>query len=181
MLALCPLLAAGAGAEPRMNPDNNHWYNIVEVDCASANYWESAQAVASLTGGNLAAINDAKEQIWVYDNFVSGTFRNYWIGINDAQVEETLGWINGDATAYTNWYGSWDNTATRDYGYMRQSDGMWDLTGKNAYKLGIAEWPAGTATPEPVSSSLFASGGVLLLRRVFSKKRIGKGIKKGLE
>jgi len=160
LLMTC-LLTINAHAEPKQNPANGNWYDVVEADVTALNYWDDAERLAMALGGHLVAINDAAEQAWIYGTFVKNM--NYWIGLNDAIVEGSLAWSDGDASSYTNWRGGYTNTAGKDYAYIRQSDGLWDLGYPKDYRLGIAEIPV--ATPEPVSAALFMLGGAILAVR----------------
>ena len=147
-----------AFAEPKQNPANGNWYDVVEADITAINYWDDAERLAMALGGHLVTINDTAEQAWIYGTFVKNM--NYWIGLNDALIEGSLLWSDGDVSSYTNWRSGYVNTAGKDYAYIRQSDGLWDLGYAKDYRLGIAEIPV--ATPEPVSAALFVLGGVIL-------------------
>ena len=162
--AIFSLLPASSAEAAIQNPNNLHWYEVVTADDSASNYWDSARQAAIALGGDLVTINDSAEQQWIYQNIISGTYRNYWIGLNDALTEGTLEWSSGDSSTYTNWNPLYKNTDGKDYAFIRQSDGLWDIGYKNDYKLAIAELPASTA-PEPVSSLLFLAGGITLIFR----------------
>ena len=142
------------------NPANGHFYSIVEAESSAGNYWLDAELKANGIGGHLVTINNAAEQTWIYDTFVNGSNRNYWIGLNDMIAEDEFSWSDNEVSSYQNWRPGWDNTPSKDYTFIRQSDGLWDIGTKNAYRLGIAEIP--TAVPEPVSAVFFAIGGIVL-------------------
>jgi len=174
VLSVAFVFCGVAGAEPKQNPANGHWYDVVAVDTVSQNWWEDAEGKALALGGHLAAINDSDEDAWIATNIVKGTRRNYWLGLNDAVVEGALVWAGGEELIYRNWVADWRNTGGKDYVFIRQSDGKWDIGYKNDCGLGLAEWSAGAATaaaPEPVSFALFAiGGGALGLTRRFRKR-----------
>lgn len=158
------LVAGNVLAQLVENPGNGHFYSIVEADSSAVNYWWDAELKANGIGGSLVTINDSAEQAWIYNTIVSGSNRNYWIGLNDMVTEDTLIWSNNEAPSYQNWRPGWDNTPSKDYAYIRQSDGLWDIGAKNAYRLGIAEIQQavpGQTVPEPGSALFFAIGGII--------------------
>src|SRR5256714_10353536 len=94
LVLLSVLLANGAqGASvvigPVINPANQHTYYLL-----SAATWTDSQAFAQSLGGNLATINDALENTWVFQTF--GQSRDLWIGFNDQQIEGTFTWVSGE-------------------------------------------------------------------------------------
>lgn len=162
LLSAFACVSSAVAEEPKLNPVNNHWYEVITADTAAPDYWQDLEQKATLLNGHLATINDAAEQEWVFENIINSTHRNYWIGLNDSIEEGKLTWVSGEDSTYSNWASAWHNTASRDYAFIRQSDGKWDLGARQDYKLGIAEWHAET-TPEPVGSSLLLLGGCLLV------------------
>src|SRR5689334_4408092 len=68
---------AGAAvlAGPVVNPANGHSYYLL-----SLNNWTGSQSESVSLGGNLATINDAAENAWVFSTFASfgGVQRNLW-------------------------------------------------------------------------------------------------------
>jgi len=97
-LLICGTAARGASVAigPIVNPANQHLYYLLTADT-----WTNSQAFAQTLGGNLATINDASENAWVFDQF--GAQRDLWIGFNDAAVEGTFTWVSGETPSYTNW------------------------------------------------------------------------------
>ena len=95
---------------PILNPANGHTYYLL-----SANTWTASQEEAQSLGGNLATINDAVEQNWVYSTFstFAGINRHLWIGLYDPDsVNSSLNqavrrteyvWVSGEPVTYTNW------------------------------------------------------------------------------
>src|SRR5258705_8618838 len=89
-------LGASVMLGPIVNPANQHTYYLLTADT-----WTNSQAFAQTLGGNLATINDAAENAFVFAQF--GTGRDLWIGFNDAQTEGVFTWISGETPSYTNW------------------------------------------------------------------------------
>ena len=63
--------------------------------------WTDAEAEAVDQRGHLVAINSQAEQDFLMNQF--GDNDNFWIGFNDAAVEGSWVWSNGDPVTYTNW------------------------------------------------------------------------------
>lgn len=63
--------------------------------------WSDAQAYARQMGGNLATVNDATLNSWLWNQFKSacGSIA-YWIGLNRCSGQ----WASGSASTYRNWY-----------------------------------------------------------------------------
>lgn len=78
-----------------------HYYGITDIQAS----WLEAEAKANAVGGHLVTINDATEQDFLVDTFLSGdrTRYIYWIGIHDMNSEGTYEWASGEAVTYTNW------------------------------------------------------------------------------
>jgi len=72
--------------------------------------WPEARFMAQQNGGYLATITSQAENDFVFNNAAKdpsvpvGFFdRGTWIGLNDAAVEGTFVWENGEAVSYTDW------------------------------------------------------------------------------
>ena len=78
-----------------VNPENGHAY--AKIRCRSL---QEARDRAATEGAYLVAINDEAEQRWL-----SAFFGNYlyWIGLSNAEAEETWVWHTGEPMTYTNW------------------------------------------------------------------------------
>src|SRR6185436_10591515 len=87
-------------AGPITNPANGNVYYLLEQ-----NTWKGSQAEASILGGDLASIQDAAENQWVFDTFseFGGKKRALWIGLTDAAQTGTYKWVDGMPVTYLNW------------------------------------------------------------------------------
>ena len=89
---------------PVTNPANGHSYYLLDQTS-----WTAARADALMLGGDLATVNDAAEDSWIYTTFepftagAPGHGNSYWIGLNDAASEGTFVWVSGEPVTYTNW------------------------------------------------------------------------------
>ena len=86
--------------DTQVNPANGNTYHLLDEST-----WTAAEAEAVVLGGNLVTINDAAENLWVFNSF--GNFgaqsRDLWIGLNDFAVEGTYVWSSGQLSSYINW------------------------------------------------------------------------------
>ncbi|MEO1619596.1 MAG: DUF4347 domain-containing protein, partial [Cyanobacteria bacterium J06632_3] len=101
----------------------------------SAGSWEAAQAQAESLGGNLVAINNGAEQVWLNETF--GTSERLWIGLSDRTSEGTFVWENGDTSTYRNWAPGEPNDYRNGVGFESgedyalknwQGNGQWNDT-----------------------------------------------------
>ena len=78
----------------------NSFYKIV-----SSTSWQEAESIANSLGGNLAAINDENENIFILNQFSSATLDSsrggLWIGLS-ADLDGNFSWSNGDTYNYSN-------------------------------------------------------------------------------
>jgi Lectin C-type domain len=77
----------------------------------SAETWFEAEAEAVSMGGHLVTINDAVEQAFLVNTFLTGDFaqRPLWIGLSDQRKEGRFVWSSGTRLTFINW-----NVATRE-------------------------------------------------------------------
>jgi hypothetical protein len=85
---------------PIFNATTGHAYYILAADS-----WTNSERAAIALGGHLVTINNAAEQDWIFTTFAAfgGVARDLWIGLNDAQLEGTFVWENGEPVSYTKW------------------------------------------------------------------------------
>jgi len=109
---------------PIVNPANEHTYYLL-----TQSSWQAAQAQALTLDGNLATINDAAEQAWVFSEFgfYGGQERSLWLGLNDEAVEGSFVWASGEPVGYYNWLPGLPDNAYGDENYvhmMRSGNGF---------------------------------------------------------
>jgi hypothetical protein len=145
-------------------------HTYVLLDTAT---WTQSEQQAVALGGHLVTINDAAENAWVLDTFVTTPGRSIglWLGLTDQDVEGTFVWVNGEPVTYTNWRAGEPNNYLvndpvhgEDYGMM-YGYGAWndtDNTGQDQAPLhGVVE-VVGPVVPEPATGLLTLAGLSLL-------------------
>jgi hypothetical protein len=176
-------LQAAPIAGPFVNLSNGHTYYLLE----NSN-WTDAQAQAVTLGGNLATVDDAAENSWIYQTFADygGIQRNLWIGLNavggDGGNPSSYHWVDGSSSAFRNWAagepafveqfvyiipsgyaasGQWNNTSDK-------ATNGWDGDPTQIPNYGVAEVDV---IPEPSSFVLAGLGAVTLLFRCWMRRR----------
>lgn len=152
-----------------------------EYQLLSQSDWSAALLEAVDLGGNLATVQDAEQQNFIFNTFgdYSGDQRNLWIGLFDPTQDKDGGthagnfvWASGAPVTYTNWDVGEPNDANGDEFYTAMyypeyhNPGSW-----NDWSGSIDADPAGIQLdgivqfnlPEP--SCLMAGAGLLLLAR----------------
>jgi hypothetical protein len=98
--------------------------------CTTLSTWSAARASCLDDGYDLVAIGSAAENTEVVSQAVSRSASYWWMGFNDASVEGTWVWSNGEATAYTAWAPGEPNDSGRkgeDCGQLyRFADTTWN-------------------------------------------------------
>ncbi|HTY86145.1 MAG TPA: C-type lectin domain-containing protein [Candidatus Acidoferrum sp.] len=165
---------------PVVNPANGHTYYLLQPAT-----WTESQAYAQTLGGNLVTINDAAENMWVYNTFpaLTGIAQpSLWIGLNDAAVEGNWVWASGEPVTYTFWApGEPNNTPNpydpngEDYATIRPPGylpaGSWNDLGNpggTMVDLGVV-FGVVEVVPEPQTCVLLMMGVVSLL--VFCRRK----------
>lgn len=124
------------------------WVNGTSAYTLVSGSWTESQAQAVAMGGNLATVNSAEENDFLWTtiakpNLATSSF-GIWIGLNDAAEEGTWVWASGESVTYTNWAGGQpDNWINEDWvHFWGNTEGAWnDLrdTSVDGVNLGIVE------------------------------------------
>ena len=150
-----PIVAIG----PVTNSANGHVYYLL-----SSSTWTEAEAKAVALGGHLATINDAAEQVWVFNTFgiSGGTTNHLWIGLTDQAVEGSFVWISGETASYRFWgLGQPDNGGgIEDYVHINSpadsAQGLWNdyanlnNDGQGHPFRGVVEIPSALPPSNPI-------------------------------
>jgi hypothetical protein len=71
--------------------------------CAARADWSTARAACQQVGYDLAAVEDATEDSYLYASVNQRGFGDTWLGLNDRQNEGSWVWPDGAPLAYSHW------------------------------------------------------------------------------
>jgi hypothetical protein len=138
---------------------NGHRYVMIQ-----ATSWEQARTWARARGGDLATINDAAEDAWVFGAFNPGGYK-YMLGLAAVDTPGTLTWSDGSTSTYRNWAASEPNTSATQKYVTVQNDAKWYVRQTAFSPYYIVEWNAGPikvpseyATLEEAFNAMSATG-----------------------
>ncbi len=142
---------------PVVNPANGHSYYLI-----SSGTWNETEAYAETLGGHLATINDAAENVWIFNNLIaSDPNRNPWIGLTAPDYTGPWSWVSGEPVTYLPWAPGEPNGigappyAVNIFQVNSPYPGQWnDAPLYDPYE-GIVE-----VVPEPSSLSLLLAAGL---------------------
>ena len=127
---------------------NGHTYAVTKDSMT----WEEANTLSDQHGGYLVTINDAQENSFLIQNYLS-FLSELWIGYNDKDNEGTWVWANGETSTYTNWDVVEPNGAEYENCACIYPTGKWnDLPCANLV-FAIVEW-------EPVAATSYTHTGL---------------------
>ena len=81
------------------------------IFCNGQKSWADAKAYCESFQLELATLDDATEEDWVYGRANLFSSQKWWIGLNDRGAEGSFVWESGAAVGYTNWYANESNNA----------------------------------------------------------------------
>lgn len=123
-------------------PANGHRYVMI-----SAANWEQARTWARARGGDLATVDDAAEDAWMYSTF-SPTASKYTIGLAAVDVSGTLTWSDGLTSAYRAWAPGEPKVTATDRYTVVQGAASWVVRSTNFAPFYIVEWSGPIKVPQ---------------------------------
>lgn len=173
-----------------LNPDNGHYYEVVNI----AKSWDDADLDArsrTYNGsvGYLVTITSVSENLFLTSTFTSAGLHYLWTGgLQLPGSTEPAGgwaWANGEAFSFQNWWtggepsntGGVENRIIFDHGVTANGKSWNDLNGSVSSLGYVVEYngSSGPVVPEPATLSIFGLGaaGFALARRtrLLSTKR----------
>jgi hypothetical protein len=97
--------------------------------CNERSDWhEAREACEDIDNFDLVTIDDSAEQDWVYDRaYEVDTWRWWWIGYNDRDLEDAFEWADGSSSSFTYWSsGQPDDAWGEDCVHMYDWSGRWN-------------------------------------------------------
>ena len=86
----------------------------------------------AIWGGDLTSITTERENNYL-NTLITSSVGNYWIGLNDRDVEGTYTWIDSTAVSYKNWTSSpSDDTNINCVRINNAGNGMWEFVSCDA-------------------------------------------------
>ena len=121
-------------AEANLIEWNGHFYGITP----QKDYWDNAEAYAVSQGGYLVTIDNAAENIFIQNTFLTGNNVNekLWIGLTCHRPlnyldKSSWSWVDGSTVTYSNWRAGqpdkgFDSDRYVAINYQGGSNNQWD-------------------------------------------------------
>ena len=174
-----------ANAQPVLNPDNGHYYELVTVAVAALNWSEARDAAAAMNfngmQGYLATVTSQAENDFIVNNISAPDVEDLRIWIGGFQAPGSLEpdqgwqWITGETWAYTNWNDGEPNNSNGDEGCLEYDDSeQWnDANCDDDSSFFLVEFESAPATGIPavtgggiaLFSVLMACAAIFTIRR----------------
>lgn len=136
---------------PVLNPANKHIYYVVESN--QPQNFASMQSFARSLGGDLATIESAEENQWIWTNLAAAIGNKLWIGLNDATTQGSFVWSSGSNASYRNWSpGEPENRTGNDFVQILDGDGRWALRPDRYTSMGAVEVAGPIRVPQTVAT-----------------------------
>lgn len=166
-----------AAAEYAYNPENGHYYELVNT---AINWYDANDAASSMTYsgivGHLVTITHALENIFLTDTFGVGGLHYHWTGglteTSSTDPYQGWSWVTEESFSFANWYT--DEPNGDGVGRIIFDHGSTDYYGKSWNDLTATELADGyiveyDTAPVPIPSTILLMGtslaGLLGLRR----------------
>lgn len=108
---------------------NGHYYYVYKDACFT---WDSAKAYCEGLGGHLVTITSAEENSFIASLITGSTM----IGLSDAAIEGSWGWVTEESLSYTNWSRNEPNNQNNEDYALMLVGGTW-----NDGHLEREKWP----------------------------------------
>lgn len=101
----------------------------------TATTWANAQSICKSSGGNLAIVNNASENYYIY----SITQLAVWLGATDVATEGSFVWVNGTAVTFSAFAAGEPNGGTAENCVQMTPTGYWNDLACNATRAFVCE------------------------------------------
>ena len=145
LAAACSAAALGQTVVtgPTLNPANGHRYTLLQ-----GSSWEQARTWARAHNGDLATVEDAAENAWLFSTFGTNG-RKYLIGLADVDHPGTLEWSDGSSSPYRDWAPGEPGNSNPGHRYVIvQTDQKWYTRGTNYAPYYVVESSGPLRVPE---------------------------------
>ncbi|MBL7984867.1 MAG: HYR domain-containing protein, partial [Flavobacteriales bacterium] len=122
--------------------------------------WGAANYTARSLNGRLAIVRDTASNNWLRNavTTVGAVNGPFWIGLNDAAVENSFRWTNSTPFSYENWEDDEPNNTGGNEDYVEvQIDSTWNDERRTATRPYVVEFGTPCNTPVQISTPLNGS------------------------
>ena len=119
----------GAVDESACGCDASDYGDRTRLFCTAATDWADAQTECAAMGYHLADLDDAGDDAAVFAETQAVAAGNWWIGLQDRDIESTFSWDGGSDSPYTNWRSGEPNDFGADEDctwYASAGSGAWN-------------------------------------------------------
>lgn len=90
--------------------------------CPQNANWDEARAACQAAGMDLAIVDDAAENAWLFDVAVRRARKRYWIGVSDLVDEGRYRWWDGSKPRFS----AWSRGEPNDAGHREDCGHFWE-------------------------------------------------------